>query len=335
MSSSPITPSADLAPSHEEIRLPLPDSIVPGEIYWLYAIPIAAIHGLAFLACVPWLFSWSGLIVAIVGVHVFGQSINLCYHRLLAHKSAKVPKWLEHLFVIIALCCMQDTPAKWVATHRYHHNHSDEQEDPHTPLVTFLWAHVAWLLVKNKHTQSLATYRKFASDILQDPFYLKLEKSTTWVLIVYLAHAALFFLVGLAIGWGVHGELMAGVQFGSSLLVWGVLVRTVLVWHITWSVNSLTHMFGYSNYDAGDHSRNNWWVAVLTVGEGWHNNHHHDPASASNQHRWWELDVTYYQIKMLELVGLAKNVIPPKHKRRAQQAQRAAEAALAAQAEQP
>ena len=112
-----------------------------------------------------------------------------------------------------------------------------------------------------------------------------------------------------------RGGLAVGLQFGASLLVWGVFLRTVVVWHITWSVNSLTHLFGYSNYETDDCSRNNWFVALLTVGEGWHNNHHHDPVSASNQHRWWEIDVTYYQIKLLERLGLAWDVVPPKHVR--------------------
>jgi stearoyl-CoA desaturase (delta-9 desaturase) len=99
-------------------------------------------------------------------------------------------------------------------------------------------------------------------------------------------------------------------------VVWGVLVRTVIVWHITWSVNSLTHLFGYQTYDTGENSRNNWLVAVLTVGEGWHNNHHHDPVAASVQRRWWEIDITYYEIKLLQILGLAHDVRPPRHRRR-------------------
>lgn len=299
---------------HEGVKLPLPESIVPGQIRWEYTIPIAMMHLLALLAIVPWLFSWTGLVVMLIGVHVFGQAINLCYHRLLTHRSAQVPRWLEHCFVIIALCCMEDTPAKWVSIHRYHHNHSDEANDPHSPLVAFIWAHIGWLVVRNDKMHNISTYHKFAPDILKDPFYLKMEKSFSWVWI-YVAHAALFFIIGFGIGWIAGGSWLAGLQFGLSLLVWGVFVRTVLVWHITWSVNSLTHLFGYSNYDTHDHSRNNWLVALLTVGEGWHNNHHYDPASASNQHRWWEFDVTYYQIKLLEKLGLAKNVILPKHLR--------------------
>ena len=294
-------------------RLALPDTIVPGQIRWVYAIPIAGIHVLALLALVPWFFSWTGLILMVVGVHFYGQAINLCYHRLLTHRSAKVPKWLEHIFVVVALCCMEDTPGKWVAMHRYHHKHSVHEDDPHTPRVAFLWAHGGWLLVRNRSTHNLEAYHKYAPDVLRDRFYMNLEKSHSWVFI-YVAHALLYFVVGFAIGTLSAGPLV-GLQFGSSLLVWGVFLRTVVVWHITWSVNSLTHLFGYSNYKTDDCSRNNWFVALLTVGEGWHNNHHHDPVSASNQHRWWELDITYYQIKFLEFVGLAKDVIPPKHVR--------------------
>ncbi len=253
----------------------------------------------------------------VVGVYVFGQSINLCYHRLLAHKSARVPKWLEHAMVVFALCSIEDTPGRWVATHRFHHVHSDEQNDPHSPLVTFLWAHVGWLLIRNPSTNDIATYQKYARDVLEDPFYMRLEKSNHWIW-VYLAHAALYFAIG----------SLFSLEFGLSLLVWGVFVRTVMVWHITWSVNSLTHLFGYASYRTDDHSRNNWVVALLASGEGWHNNHHHDPASASNQHRWWEFDATYYTIKALELVGLATEVVQPRHLRVARQQARADAATL-------
>jgi sn-1 stearoyl-lipid 9-desaturase len=123
-----------------------------------------------------------------------------------------------------------------------------------------------------------------------------------------------FFLLGAAVGVVTTGSLLGGLHMGLSLLVWGVLLRTVVVWHITFSVNSLAHVAGYRNYSTGDDSRNNWLVALLTVGEGWHNNHHQDPSSASNQHRWWEVDVSYYQIKMLERLGLAWNVKPPHHR---------------------
>lgn len=153
--------------------------------------------------------------------------------------------------------------------------------------------------------------------MLSDRFYMAMEKNPWVVFYVYAIHAVLFFVVGLLIGRWTGGTWAAGLEFGLSLLFWGVFVRTVLVWHITWSVNSLTHLTGYRNYETNENSRNSWLVAWVTVGEGWHNNHHHDQASASNQHRWWELDVSYYEIKMLQWVGLAWDVVPPRHKRRA------------------
>ena len=278
-----------------------------------YAIPIFTIHA-CLAACIPWLFSWTGLIIMILGVHVFGQAITICYHRLLAHHSARVPKWFEHFFVIMALCCMEDTPGKWVATHRFHHNHSDEQPDPHSPLVNFLWSHIGWLMVHNGGTHNIETYRKICTGHLPRSV-LHAPRTRLPVGVDLASPRVLFsFIAGAAIGFFTGGPVEA-VRFGLSLLVWGVLVRTVVVWHITWSVNSLTHLFGYRNYKTDDHSRNNWFVALITVGEGWHNNHHHDPASGSTRHRWWEFDISYYELKLLEKLGLAKNVTKPCHER--------------------
>ncbi|MFW6058748.1 MAG: acyl-CoA desaturase [Phycisphaeraceae bacterium] len=303
------------AASSSTSTLPKPRT-VRARILWVYAIPIAALHVLVLAAVVPWLFSWTGLIAMIVGVHVFGQGINIGYHRLLAHRSFQTPRWVERAFVLLALCCMQDTPARWVANHRFHHKYSDTEPDPHSPLVSFLWSHVGWLMFYNAETHNIAAYQKYVPDLVRDPFYFKLEKRP-WILFwVYVAHAMLFFAAGAVIGYVTTASWMAALQFGLSLLVWGVIVRTVAVWHITWSVNSLTHLLGYRNYETGEHSTNNWLVALLTVGEGWHNNHHHDPASASNQHRWWEFDISYYEIKLLEWLGLANNVLPPRPKRR-------------------
>lgn len=302
--------------TRERPVLPLPDTVVPGEIRWHYAIVIVGIHLLALLALVPGFFSWTAVGVMVAGVFVFGQAINLCYHRVLAHKSCTLPKWLEHGFVVMALCCFEDTPAKWVATHRYHHKHSDHQDDPHTPLVNFLWSHVGWLLVHNRATDTIETYAKYAPDILRDRFYMKLEKSPSWA-IVYVIQMAVFFAIGALVGWLTRGGVDGALWMGGGFVVWGVLVRTVAVWHITWSVNSVTHMFGYQNHDADDHSKNNWLVALLAVGEGWHNNHHADPLSANNRHRWWEIDITYGVIWTLGKLGLATEIKQPKRVRHA------------------
>ena len=310
-------PSTSAAPGVEvpAERTVYPPAVESTRIVWLYLVPIVVLHVLALFALVPWLFSWTGFWTMVVGVFFFGQGINMCYHRLLAHRSFKVPRWLERQMVVVALCCLEDTPIKWVSTHRFHHVHSDERDDPHSPLVAFLWGHIGWLMWHNRDTRSIDTYHRYSRDMLDDPFYLKLERTKLGPAI-YAAHAFLFYLVGAAIGFALSGTLLGSVQMGLSLLVWGVIVRTVAVWHITWSVNSLTHLFGYRSYQTKDNSRNNWLVALLAVGEGWHNNHHHDPASATVQHRWWEIDPTYYGIKLLEKLGLATEVIEPRHRRK-------------------
>jgi stearoyl-CoA desaturase (delta-9 desaturase) len=290
------------------------------KIVWRYAIPIATLH-LAALACLlPWLFSWTGVALLVVGTYFYGGlGINIGYHRLLTHRSFACPRWLERALVVVALCCLEDAPGSWVATHRLHHNDSDESPDPHSPLVSFFWSHVGWLLIENRDVRSFSAYDRYARDILRDPFYMTLQRTLLGPLI-YLAHAAVYFLAGLAAGWAMTGSSTGGVQLGLSWLAWGVVLRTVCVWHITWSVNSLTHMHGYRTYDTRENSRNNWFVAILTTGEGWHNNHHADPASASNKHRWWELDGMYSIIRLFELCGLATNVNRPRHLRQRQAA---------------
>jgi stearoyl-CoA desaturase (delta-9 desaturase) len=288
---------------------------VTRRVAWRYAAPIVALHMLALGVCLPWLFSWTGVVLMVLGVEVFGGlGINIAYHRLLTHRSFRCPLWLERCFVFFALCCMEDAPASWVATHRQHHHDSDTQRDPHSPLVNFLWSHVGWLLVENRDVRSLSAYDRYARDVLRDPFYLRLERSLlpTWI---YLAHAAAYFLAACGVGLAVGSGPSSGLQFGLSVLVWGVAARTVCVWHISWSVNSLTHLCGYRSYETADNSRNSLLVALLSNGEGWHNNHHADPSSASNAHRWWEIDLIYAVIRGLELSGLATDVIRPRRRR--------------------
>lgn len=305
-------------------RLPKPSAVELRTYLWVYAVSLIGMHVLASAAAIPWLFSWTGFVAFAVGIFFFGQGINFCYHRLLTHRSLIVPAWIEHFWVIIALCCMEDTPCKWVTAHRHHHKFSDEQEDPHSPLVNFFWSHFQWLTYHNFDTRTMTAYHRYAKDILADRFYMRLEKNLWLAPGIYMIHALLFFLAGGVIGYLADGTMLEALRMGLSLVVWGVLLRTVAVWHITWSVNSITHLWGKRLYDTSDNSRNNWLVGLLAAGEGWHNNHHHDQASASNQHRWWQIDPTYYHIVVLKWLGLAKKVIPPKHIRHAQAAQRRA-----------
>ena len=303
---------ADAGSAH----LTIPATVRSDKVIWLYVITVVTIHLLALAALIPWEYSWTGVALAILGVPFYGMGITLGYHRLLAHRSLALPKWLEHGFALFAQCSLQDTPAKWVTVHRMHHAFSDEQPDPHSPLVNFFWSHFEWLFYHNTATRTIGAMQKYAHDILEDPFYMRLEKSYLGPAI-YFAHLLMYSIVGAVVGWMTTGTAIGALQFSLSLFVWGGLVRTVLGWHVTWSVNSLTHLFGYRNYETSESSKNNWFVGVVALGEGWHNNHHHDPAAASVWVRWWEFDLTYCLIFLLKSLGLATRVIEPKRVRHA------------------
>jgi len=293
-------------------RLMMPESVDRNSILWPYLVGVTLFHLMLPLAFVPWLFSWTGLVMVPLGNYVFcSMGIGAGYHRLLTHRGFCCPPWLEHTLAILGVCCLQDSPARWVAIHRMHHQYSDEQPDPHSPLVSLFWGHMGWLLVQNRTLSQLSTYERYARDVLQDRFYLRLERSYLWVW-VYVAHALAIALVGLAIGWWSTGTYLGGVQFGLSLLLWGVIFRTIYTWHVTWGINSVSHLWGYRTFDTSDNSRNNWLFGLLTNGEGWHNNHHGDARSAAHGMRWWELDVTYMTICVLEKLGLVTNVIRPR-----------------------
>lgn len=310
MAESPRHAGAQLAsqPAPRGGKLQKPAAAQPLKIHWPRTAVVIAVHVLALTACLPWLFSWTGVVLLFAGHFVFGMlGISLCYHRLLAHQSLESPKWFERTLSTLGVCCLQDTPARWVAVHRMHHQHSDAQDDPHSPSAGFLWSHMGWLFCENRDHLLLSSCDRYARDILRDRYYFWLERGINGLL-VYLAHALAFFAVGCGIGWAKDGW-QAGLQFGSSLVVWGVLLRTVLVWHGTWAVNSLTHVFGYRNYATREDSRNNWLVALCSHGEGWHNNHHASPRCANNRHRWWEFDLTFQVIRLMRSVGLARQVV--------------------------
>ncbi|QDT04045.1 Fatty acid desaturase [Rubripirellula lacrimiformis] len=290
-------------------RLPLPEATQPLQIMWRYVFVLAAVHVVALLALVPWLFTWSGLVLGIAGHFVFGMlGITIGYHRLLTHRGFTCPKWLEHTLAMLGMCNLQDSPARWVAIHRMHHQHSDHQPDPHSPLASFLWGHVGWVVCRHKDLDRTSHYERYVRDLLRDRFYLKLERKDGWFF-VFVGHALLIVLAGAAFGYFTQGEPL---RYAASWAVWAVAVRTVFVLHGTWSVNSLSHVFGYRNYETRDHSTNNWLVALISHGEGWHNNHHAQPRSAAHGHRWWEFDMSWWIIRGLEMVGLAKDVVRPK-----------------------
>jgi stearoyl-CoA desaturase (delta-9 desaturase) len=300
----------DVERSDEVVRQSHPEK---WKISWPYAVSITLYHVLALLAFVPWFFSWTGVAVCVLGFYVFGTlGINLCYHRLLTHRGFRCPLWLEHTFAVLGVCCLQDSPARWVAIHRLHHQYSDEEPDPHSPvIVQFFWGHMGWLFYENPAINNIGTYERYAKDVLKDPFYFWFERNLRWFTVTLL-QVPVFFGIAFLAALAIWRDLGVAAQFGASLVLWGVIVRTVAVWHITWSINSFTHLFGYRNYDTDENSTNNWLVALYSNGEGWHNNHHADQRSARHGHRWWEFDVTYITIRLLQSVGLAREIIEPR-----------------------
>ena len=275
---------------------------------WPVVIAIAGMHVLAIGALFPGLFSWSALVACVVLYYLTGGvGVTLTYHRLLTHRSFKCPKWLEYVFTAIACCAWQGGPVSWVGTHRIHHKHSDHDLDPHSPRHGFSWAHTFWVCFQEPEGLKA---EDAAKDLLRDPGHRLLNRYF-WV--PQFGLMALTFAMGYGL-WHLWpaGSAETAMLSGLSWLVWGVGLRCVLVYHVTWFVNSATHTWGYRNYDTEDASTNLWWVGLLAMGEGWHNNHHAHPRSASHGLRWYELDPTYWFIQGMAKLGLAWDVVMPK-----------------------
>jgi fatty-acid desaturase len=268
-------------------------------------------HALAVLALFPWFFSWTGVILLIVGILLFGAlGINVGFHRLITHRGFSSPLWLERTLAILGTCSLQFSPALWVAVHRRHHHYADEEKDPHSPLRGFFWAHFGWLLMRSGDMKSRPLIERYAKDVIRDPLYALLERRKNWINLSFLIWLV-FFLAGYAGALASGETIREALQFGTSLVVWGGALRTVLVWHTTWSVNSVTHIWGYRNYETPDDSRNNPIIGFIAAGEGWHNNHHADPTSARHGHHRWEFDFTWWIIRLLMSLGLATKVALP------------------------
>jgi sn-1 stearoyl-lipid 9-desaturase len=263
-------------------------------ISWHFVAVVALVHVGALLAFLPGFFSWQG-----VGLMLFlhwvtgGLGITLGWHRLVTHRSFQVPKWLEYFFVFCGTLAMQGGPIWWVGLHRHHHLYSDQPVDHHDSNKGFWWSHMGWMFREVPAVQEIP---KFTKDISSDPFYRFCD--------------ACFFPIQVAFGFLLFnvGERVLGAGGGWSFVLWGVFVRLAFVYHCTWFVNSATHMFGYKSHESGDNSRNCWWVAVVTYGEGWHNNHHAYQYSARHGLQWWEVDPTWLMIRGLKTLGLATKV---------------------------
>lgn len=278
-------------------RQPLHSDRWSNGLEWRTAIWIGLIH-LGALAA-PFTFTWKGLFLAVVLSWVTG-SLGIClgYHRLLTHGSFKTYRPIWRFFGWLGVFAGEGPPITWVAMHRKHHQFSDKPGDPHSPNDGAWWSHMLWLFPRPNSIQWRQTIERYAPDLLKDGFMRMMDRT-------FLAwHLGLGGLL-LGVGWAIWGPYT-----GISLLVWGMFVRLVYVLHVTWLVNSASHIWGYRNYETTDNSRNLWWVGLLAHGEGWHNNHHAFQRTAKHGHRWWELDLTYAVIRLMMMLGLAWDVVP-------------------------
>ncbi len=234
-------------------------------------------------------FTWTNLAVLLVlNWVVGGLGVGLGWHRLLTHRSFSVPRWLEYFLTVLGTLSIQDSPAKWVATHRIHHRHTEQEGDPHSTSVGLLWAQVGWVILGRAQDHDHATLRRYVPDILNDRIHILISR---FYYVPIIVSALLLFVAG---GW--------------PMVVWGVFARVVVGWHTTWFVNSLSHMFGKRPHLTNDASTNNWFVALLTFGEGWHNNHHAFPSSARHGTEWHQFDLNWMTIRVLHRLGWATKV---------------------------
>lgn len=273
------------------IQSPAADGESTLRLSWTNVAFFGVIHALALLA--PWFFSWSAL-GAMIFMHWLFGSIGIClgYHRLLTHRSFQVPKWLEYILATLGALAMQGGPSFWVSGHRLHHLYTEDTEkDPYSAKRGFWWSHMLWIFYPKAEFFDRESYKKYAPDLDREPYYRWLD---TNFLLLQIPLGILLYALG---GW--------------SWVIYGVFVRAVFLWHSTWLINSATHMSGYQTFSVEDNSRNLWWAAILTYGEGWHNNHHAYPNVAKAGLNWWEIDMTWWAIKFLQVVGLAKKVILP------------------------
>jgi stearoyl-CoA desaturase (delta-9 desaturase) len=260
---------------------------------WVTVGALVLLHAGAMAAL--FLFTWPALWTALALLWISGGwGIGMGYHRLLTHRGYETPRWLECLLTICGTLALQGGPLFWVATHRLHHQNADKNGDPHSPRDGWWWSHAGWLV--RGDTMRDAALAPYVPDLRRDPFHCWLEK---WHV------APLLVLSGVL---GVWGAVRGGAVLAGSLVSWGIFLRTTVELHGTWLVNSAAHTWGNRRFQTRDDSTNNWWVALLTFGEGWHNNHHADPRCVRHGLAWYELDINWLCIRALHRVGLAKKL---------------------------
>jgi len=247
---------------------------------------IAAIAALFF-------FTWKAFAVFVLLWWVAGSlGIGMSYHRLLTHRGYKTTKWMEYFLTTCGTLAMEGGPIAWVATHRVHHQNTDKEGDPHSPRDGGIWAHMGWILTGKAMHAKTDELLPYVPDLRKDKFHL-------WISEYHYVPTVILGIVLFALG-------------GLPFLLWGLFFRMVVGLHATWLVNSATHMWGSQRFLTGDDSTNSFWVAILTFGEGWHNNHHAAPQAAKHGIAWYEIDTNWYGIATLRLLGLAWDIKLPK-----------------------
>ena len=274
------------APSIAQTPSPVPwRSYVRATTIAFWGVHVAAVVGV--IACG---FSWSGVGLALSAYFVRMFVVTAAYHRYFSHRSFKTSRWFQLALALGAQSAAQKGVIWWASHHRWHHKHSDTELDVHSPRRRGFWySHLGWILRPDWQK----TDEKGVPDLIKYP-ELRFLNRRSMAMVPTVALALGFVLIG-----------------GAHALVWGYFVSTVLLWHGSFSVNSLAHVFGNQRYDTGDTSRNNWLLALLTTGEGWHNNHHHYQSSVRQGFRWWQIDVTYYLLRLLALTGLIWDLREP------------------------
>src|SRR5579862_2284329 len=254
----------------------LPDE----KVNWITSIPFLSVHAAALAAFFVG-FKWYYPVVALALYYVRMFGITAGYHRYFSHRSYKTSRAFQFVLALLGALSTQKGVLWWAGHHRDHHKYSDQPEDIHSPLQKgFWWSHVGWILCHKYEDTKIDRIRDFAK-------YPELRWLNKYHLVPPVALAVLLFVIG-----------------GAPLLVWGYFVSTTILWHGTFTINSLSHVFGSRRYTTTDTSRNNWALALLTMGEGWHNNHHYYMSSANQGFFWWEVDASYYVLKALSWFGV-------------------------------
>lgn len=268
-------------------------------IDWLRALPFLGMH----LACLG-VFAVGvspvavGVAVALYAIRMF--AITGFYHRYFSHRTFRTSRPVQFVFALIGASCVQRGPLWWAAHHRHHHRHADTAHDPHSPVVHGFWrSHVGWFLTRDAFRTDFSRI----SDLARYPELRWLDRFDT---VVPVLLAASLYATGALLERHAPGLGTSGGQ----LLVWGFFVSTIALFHATVTINSLAHRFGQRRFETRDGSRNNLWLALLTFGEGWHNNHHFFPGSARQGFRWWEIDLTYYGLRVMAMLRLVHGLKP-------------------------